>query len=173
MCSMKIVKPADFGMIFDATQRGHSAEEWQAMTKGVVTREVFIASCIAKGYPSIGFECDGVPIGGVIFDGEAAHIEVLPEYRSRWAFLLDEARAWVFSLKDPIVVRIDAGNEKCLRFMDRNGWRRLSEDATHVTYEMSSRGQAWRRRRERRIGSVSGVPEAETYKPRSASCQSI
>jgi len=75
--------------------------------------------------PSIGFEADGLPIGGILFDGRQAHIAVLPEWHGRWALLMKPALAWLFTLRAAIEVEVEAGNERCLRFLDRHGWPRL------------------------------------------------
>jgi hypothetical protein len=138
MQSLNLTEPADFGVLYDAVRGRLQDDEWQKATRGVVTREVFIAHCIAHNVPSVGFELDGKPIGGIIFDGNAAHIEVLPEYHGRWGLLWPSALKWVFSLKDPMLVAIDRDNEKCHRFMARNNWPRVKEDEKFVTYEMSS-----------------------------------
>lgn len=150
MQNLRLTDRADLGVIYDATCRRHQPNEWEKMTAGVVTRDVFIAHCIAKNFPTLGFECDGKPIGGLIFDGNAAHLEVLPEYHGRWGLLWKRALEWIFSHKDPILVKIDIGNEKCVRFMDRNNWPRVAVDAEFITYEMSSAAEPHYLRRRRR-----------------------
>jgi hypothetical protein len=154
MRSLKLTEQADFGALYDAVQRRLQPDEWQEATRGVVTREVFIAHCIEQKVPSVGFELDGKPIGGVMFCGNAAHIEVLPEYHGRWGLLWPSVIKWVFSLKDPILVDIDRGNEKCHRFMARNNWRRLKEDDKTVTYEMSSGAAPHYAKEARAVGRV-------------------
>jgi hypothetical protein len=139
MQSLQLADQADFGVIFDAVNRRLEKDGWEKVTSGVVTREIFVAHCIAQKYPSLGFECDGKSIDGILFDGNAAHIEVLPEYHGRWGLLWRSAINWIFSLKDFILVEVNLDNEKCDRFMDRNNWPRVKEDGEFVTYEMSSR----------------------------------
>jgi hypothetical protein len=67
--------------------------------------------------------------------------EMLPDYHCRWGVLWRSAIRWVFSLQDPIMVRVHQDNEKCHQFMARNNWPRIKEDERFVTYEMSSRAQ--------------------------------
>jgi hypothetical protein len=138
MQSLNLTEQADFGVLYDAVSRRLQPEEWQRITQGVMTRDMFIAHCMSQKLPSVGFELDGKPIGGMIFDGKATHLEVLPEYHGRWGLLWPSVLKWMFSLKDPMLVDIDRDNEKCHRFMARNNWRRVKEDEKFVTYEMSS-----------------------------------
>jgi hypothetical protein len=156
MRSLTLTEPADFGVLFDVARRSYTDEAWQRMTRGLVDRDTFIATCLKLGYPSLGFLCDGVPIGGMMFDGQAAHIGVFPEYQGRWAFLWEDACKWLFAIRDPFVVRIEPDNAKCIRFVERNGWKRVSEDAQFVYYEISSQGR--RRRRQREHTSCSSIP---------------
>jgi hypothetical protein len=142
MPGLRLTDQADFGVIFDAVSWRLKEEQWRKVTAGgVVTKEIFVAFCIAQKYPSLGFECDGKPIGGIMFDGNAAHIEVLPEYHGRWGILWRSAIKWVFALKDPILVQVPIENQKCHRFMARNNWPRVNEDEKFVTYQMSSRAE--------------------------------
>jgi GNAT superfamily N-acetyltransferase len=113
-----------------AQTRGHMLQ--------VVTEAAFVR--YFAGCPSLGFECDGQPIGGVIFDGREAHIAVLPEHRGRWAWLLKPAIDWLFSLKPQILVEIERDNAACIAFMDRNGWRRVSASEHAITYLMEHQG---------------------------------
>jgi GNAT superfamily N-acetyltransferase len=146
MRSLKLTRPADFGVLFDTARLSYSDEGWKRASHGIVTREVFIATCKRMGFPSIGFECNGVPIGGMMFDGTATHIGVLPQYQGRWAFLWEEACEWMFALKDPFIVRVEIDNKKCQRFVERNGWKPIAIDNSHVAYEISSKNRLWRRR---------------------------
>lgn len=138
MQNLRLTDRADFGVIFDAMRQRHQNDAWEKVTAKLVTREIFVAHCIAQNFPSLGFECNGKAIGGIIFDGKVAHIEVLSEYHGRWGLLWKQAREWVFSLKDPILVDIEVDNEKCHRFMARNNWPRVKVTDKFVTYEMSS-----------------------------------
>src|SRR5258706_2756448 len=86
----------------------------------VVTREAFrelYAHC-----PSVGFERDGVHIGGVIFDGEAPHIAVLPQWQGRWGPLLKPMLRWLYSLKREIVIEVEDSNAPLRRFVEHCGW---------------------------------------------------
>jgi hypothetical protein len=104
----------------------------------IVTREVF-RKCYGA-CPSVGFECDGVPIGGVIFDGKTAHIAVLPLYHGRWARLLRPMLEWLYGLQREILVRIEEGNVKGLAFADRCGWPRLGVRDGHVVFRLTPHG---------------------------------
>lgn len=159
MSHLRLTAHADLGVIFDALRRRCSDEKWEKVTAGgKVTKEIFIADCSARNLPTLGFECDGKPIGGLVFDGEAAHLEVLPAYHGRWGLLWKPALAWIFSHKDPILVDIDADNHKCLRFMDRNNFPRMKETADHVTYRMSSDAPPHDRKQQRRIRAAAVSP---------------
>lgn len=138
MAEYQLTDKADLGVCYDITLMQHSAEEWQQLTQGRLTRESFVRYCIEQGFDSLGFSYDGKPIGGLVFDGQAAHISVLPEHHGRWGFLWKKGLAWIFSHKDPIEIKVFANNQKALRFMDRNNWPRIHEDENFVTYLMSS-----------------------------------
>lgn len=84
------------------------------------------------GCASIGFACDGQAIGGMIFDGEQVHIAVLAEHHGRWTFLLKPALDWLFSLKPEVPAQLDADNALAIRFMERNGWKRLDDPAAQA-----------------------------------------
>jgi len=101
----------------------------------VITREVFVAFYV--NCPSIGFECAGQPIGGVIFDGESAHIAVLPSHHGRWGFLLRPALAWLFSLKQEVILRTPVENTKALRFLTHCGWQRLGIEDGEVIHRLT------------------------------------
>lgn len=139
MADYQLTAQADLGVLYEITRMQHSAEEWQKITHGLVTREHFIGHCIEHGLDSLGFSYAGRPIGGVIFDGQAAHIAVHPEHHGRWGFLWKKTLSWVFAHKDPIEVKIHAGNEKAHRLMERNNWPRIHADENFVTYQMSSK----------------------------------
>jgi GNAT superfamily N-acetyltransferase len=105
----------------------------------IVTREAFrniFAEC-----PSVGFECDEVPIGGVIFDGEVPHIAVLPAWHGRWGPLLRPMLEWLYSLKSDIRVHIDYNNPKVRRFVEHCGWPVVDSDL-HGTYHRMTRSGA-------------------------------
>ncbi len=87
--------------------------------------------------PSLGFACGGQPIGGVIFDGAQAHIAVLPEHHGCWTFLLRPACDWLFKLKPEIKVQLESNNLRAIRFMERNGWKRLDDSCANVLGEVT------------------------------------
>ena len=84
--------------------------------------------------PSCGFACDGVPIGGILFDGSQAHIAVLPQHHGRWAFLFEPALDWLFSCQPEMTVEIERDNLPALRFLQRYGWHPApTPDGTDTT----------------------------------------
>jgi hypothetical protein len=78
------------------------------------------------GCPSRGFAFDGQAIGGMVFDGQEAHIAVLAEHHGRWARLLAPSLEWLFGLKAELCIEIEPDNHTTLAFMDRNGWARIA-----------------------------------------------
>lgn len=141
MKNLQLIEPGDLGAIYDAV-RSRLPEEWEKPPCNAVTREMFIAHCNNQKYSSLGFSFAGKPIGGMLFDGSVVHIEVLPEYHGRWGMLWPHALAWVFRQKDSFLIAIDADNEKCLRFLDRNHFPRVAADDKSVTFEVSSNIQS-------------------------------
>lgn len=137
--TLRLVPELDFGVVYEAMEKRMPPEEWAKISKGVLTKEIFIKYCRDNGYPSRGIEYDGKQIGGVVFDGNAMHIEILPEYHGRWSLLIPELGRWVFSVKDPIQVAVSRHEPKINRFMMRNNWPRIAENEDTITYEMSSR----------------------------------
>jgi hypothetical protein len=133
MSTLRLAAKADFGVMYDAEQLRYALAGQAAPA---VTRERAIAWYSA--FPSLGYEIGGVAAGGAVFDGNELHIAVLPQFYGRWAWLLKPTLAWLFSQRDPVEVRIELSNSRCLRFMDAGGWRRIAEDGEFVTYLLSS-----------------------------------
>lgn len=166
MRKLRLTKQADFGVIFDALAKRYPADKWKEATLGFPAdeaRETFISFC--ERCPSVGFEYDGKPIGGMMFDGNEAHLEVLPEYHGRWGALWRPTLAWLFAIQDPIFVRVEIDNEKCHHFMARNNWRRMKADEKFITYEMTSKAEPHSRRREKLQSLERSVQEAATVAP--------
>jgi hypothetical protein len=101
----------------------------------LMPKEKFISTY--KHCVSLGFACAGHPIGGVIFDGTQAHIAVLLEHHGYWTFLLKPACDWLFKLKPEIKVQLESNNLVAIRFMERNGWKRLDDACLQVPGEVS------------------------------------
>lgn len=118
MSHLRLAPRVDLGVYYDADAVYYERSGSEALKS--VTREDFIARY--RDCPSIGFEYDGQPIGGMVFDGEQAHIAVLPAWHGRWAILLRPALDWLFTLKAEILADVEADNAVCLEFMRRNGW---------------------------------------------------
>ncbi len=125
-------EPADCALIYDIDIVRYDPQ-W------LIDNGIDRAKCIAvlESHPSLGFFYDGQPIGGVLFDGESAHMAVLPAFHGRWAFLLKDMLEWLFAFKDPILTTIESGNPQAIRFMERNNWRRVAEVDGGITYEMT------------------------------------
>lgn len=128
---LKLTHPADLGVLYEADS--HRYRQGLALSTGdLLSREAFVA--FYAGCPSIGFERAGQPIGGILFDGEQAHIAVLPQHHGHWALLLKPALHWLFEMRREILVKVEAGNPACLRFMQRSGWERLGEEGDDVLF---------------------------------------
>jgi GNAT superfamily N-acetyltransferase len=133
---LRLAPQADLDVFYAADAARYAVSDRAELD--VVTREVFIE--FYRNCPSIGFEADGRPIGGIIFDGEEAHIAVLPQYHGRWAALLKPALEWLFSLRDEIVVEIERDNTVCMDFMKRNRWQCLDADDETARFRMTAQG---------------------------------
>jgi len=152
-CRLSLAPAADLRVFYQADAARYAMAKPHVLAR--VTEEAFVSHFL--GCPSLGFECDGRPIGGVIFDGKEAHIAVLPEYRGRWAWLLKPAIDWLFSLKPRILVEIEGDNKACIAFMDRNGWRRVSESEEGITYLMTHQAGTGRLAQRRACGRESSA----------------
>lgn len=146
MADFELAEQADLGLMYDITHALYEPDEWQRITRGFLTREVFVQACADFKVPSLGFCRRGEPIGGVMYDGDSVHIAVLPEFHGRWATLWPRTLAWVLRLKDPMPVAVDVRNAKCLRFLERNNFRRIKTGETHITFELSSQAPPHRMR---------------------------
>ena len=128
--ALTLTPRADLEVFYEA-----DAQRWRERRPhvlNVVDREAFVRFYLNA--PSIGFAADGRPIGGIVFDGEQAHIAVLPQWHGRWALLMKPALQWLFRLKREIVVEVEADNERCLRFLDRHGWPRIGAAGEGVRF---------------------------------------
>lgn len=132
---LRLTDRADLAVFYEADAQQYAAG---AAATRVVSREVFMA--FYAGCPSVGFEMDGRPIGGLLFDGSSAHIAVLRAYHGRWALLLKPALAWLFSLQPEVIVHVEADNETCHRFLQRHRWERLYEVDGTVAYRVTPQG---------------------------------
>lgn len=128
MAGLRLTPQADLAVFYeaDAQQFPPGSPETE-----VVSQAAFIE--FYAGCPSVGFELDGQPIGGLLFDGTSAHIAVLPAYHGRWALLLKPALAWLFSIQPEVIVHVDLRNETCQRFLLRHRWERLGVDEEEGT----------------------------------------
>lgn len=134
--SLRLTDKADLSIYFDADTLRYDPG-W--LKQNGMTREFFIA--FYENCPSVGFEMDGVQIGGMIFDRDRTgevHFAVLPAYHGRWKNLWQPALNWLFQQQYPVYVKVERFNEKCIRFMDRHGYERVNCDDQYLTYRMTS-----------------------------------
>lgn len=156
MAELRLTDKADLGLMYDIER-----QRYDSAVTAVATRERALAHY--AGCPSVGYEIDGVAAGGAVFDGRELHLAVLPQFHGRWAWLLKPTLEWLFALCDPVPVRIERHNLRCLRFMDCGGWQRIGEDAEYITYLLSSAApHVFRRRRagRRTAGDARVAPPA-------------
>ncbi len=147
MPRLTLTPRADLDVFYAADRLRYVERHPEVLT--IITREVFVG--LYGQCPSIGFACDGQSIGGIIFDGQAAHIAVLPAYHGRWALLFRRSLDWLFGLKREILVEVEADNDKCIAFMARNGWQALHEQDGNITYLMTPEGGPGSTRRRRPV----------------------
>jgi hypothetical protein len=134
---LRLTDAADLGVMYDAEAVRYADPSGNDCLPAL-TRDAFVA--FYEGCPSIGFEADGQPIGGILFDGAQAHIAVLPSHHGRWALLFKPALDWLFSLRDEILVEVERDNTRCLRFLDRHGWPRVGETEDDIVYRLFRQG---------------------------------
>lgn len=128
MPRLKLTRQADLAVFYEADAQQYPAG---APETEIVSKEAFIE--FYAGSPSVGFEMDGKPIGGLMLDGTSAHIAVLREYHGRWALLLKPALEWLFSIQPEVIVHVDLRNETCQHFLTRHRWERLHVDEADGT----------------------------------------
>jgi GNAT superfamily N-acetyltransferase len=131
--ALRLTSSVDLDVYYDADSRRFNGRVLEVVTREAF-REVF-AEC-----PSVGFECDGVPIGGVIFDGDVPHIAVLPEWHGRWGPLLRPMLRWLYGLKPDIRVHVDYDNAKIRRFVQHCGWPIVDADMRGTFHQMTPDG---------------------------------
>jgi len=110
-----------------------------------ITRAAFKTKLLSL--PSIGYEADGHPIGGMIFDGNQPHMAVHPQHHGKWGVLWKPSLEWVFSFKDPIRALVEADNTLCVQFMERNGWPRIDESKEFIVFEWTAKNHPLFRKR--------------------------
>jgi hypothetical protein len=129
-------EPTDLGVYYDADILRYDPAYLQRIG---MTKEIFInffSQC-----PTLCFRANGQPIGGMIFDRDRTgelHFAVLPEYHGRWKSLWQPGLQWVFAQKESVHVSVERFNEKCIRFMNRQGYRCISEDDLWIKYLLTA-----------------------------------
>lgn len=151
---LHLTDKADMGLIFDS-----EIKRYESMGKKVdVNREHWLALC--KDAPSIGFAKDGVLFGGAFFFDHEIHLSVLPEFHGRWGSLVRPMWEWLFSIEDPVRVRVEKDNLKCINFGAAQ-WPLDGEDDTYVYFKLSSAGLG-KPRRARKTALPASAPVTET-----------
>lgn len=131
--ALKLTSRVDLDVYYDA-----ESARFDRGVLSIVTREAFheiFAEC-----PSVGFEYNGMCIGGVIFDGTTPHIAVLPAWHGRWGPLLRPMLTWLYSLKPDIRIHIDYDNPKIRRFVEHCGWPLVDTDLHGTYHRMTPEG---------------------------------
>ena len=145
--TLKLAPRVDFDVYYAADSAQH-----EAAVLAVVTREVFTR--FYENCPSIGFECDGVPFGGVIFDGDRPHVAVLPAWQGRWGPLLRPALRWLYGWSRDMVVPVYDDNLPLRRFIERCGWPEVGRQPGAAMHRMTPMGA-------RRIAQIADVAPAQ------------
>lgn len=135
MGSLRMTGKADLKVLFDADRRLYS-DEWMAALN--ITEESFIARY--RDCPSVGFENDGIPFGGMILHGNDLHLAILPEFHRKWAILFRPALEWVFSLRSEVYGKVHRPNRQSLRFLRRMGATLVESDDNFLIFNISPEG---------------------------------
>lgn len=145
MSRYRLIEQADIGAIYEAERLRYSPEAWARIGIDCDAMRRAFAGC-----PSIGIEIDGVPAGGAVLHRGELHMAVLPQYHGAWTWAWPDMLDWLLTWQDPVLARVEVGNETALRFVDAQ-YPRLREDHQFVTYEVSrARNHLLQRRSARR-----------------------
>ena len=134
MARCQLTDQADLGVMFDAEKLLYSPELLKVQPD---SRERFVA--FYTHCRSVGYQIDGIAVGGAIFDGKEFHLAILPHYFGRWTWLLEPTLKWLFEMADPVCGRIAKTNRRALQFADKSKFPRVHEDDEYVTYELGSK----------------------------------
>jgi hypothetical protein len=137
MDSLRMTGKADLKVFYDADIRMYDPA-WLAAHG--TTEAAFIARYC--DCPSVGFEQGGIPFGGVILDGNDAHIAILPEFHGKWATLLQPALAWLFSQRSEVRGKVHRLNRHALRFNRRLGGKLVGSDDNFYFFSLTPEGVA-------------------------------
>ncbi|CDG82310.1 GNAT family N-acetyltransferase [Janthinobacterium agaricidamnosum] len=149
MSRFRITEKADLELMYEAERLRYGPQHFAALGVSMEQVLAYYADC-----PSLGYEIDGAPAGGALFDGKEIHIAVLPQYYGRWAWLFKPTLEWLFQMEETILSRIERFNTRSLRFMDAGKWPRVHEDEHYVTFEMNRNSQHIFSRRMQQAGPV-------------------
>lgn len=134
MGNVRLTNKVDLEVYFEADVSRFDSE-W--IHEQGLSKERFIE--YMSNCPSMGFEINGKPVGGAIFNHwvKEVHVAVLPEYQGRWGTLIAPTFKWLFSMHDFFYASVDQGNMKCIRFHDHIGSERIREDAKWIRYKVT------------------------------------
>jgi hypothetical protein len=89
------------------------------------------------GADVIGVEVGGQLAGGAFFLRGAAHIGILPQYRSRWTFAMKAMLERGFRLHgSPLLARVGTYNSAAQAFLERIGGVRRGVTDWYVDYDL-------------------------------------
>ncbi|MBP0633615.1 MULTISPECIES: hypothetical protein [Cupriavidus] len=128
--TLRLTDRVDLDLYYDI-----ESARFDESVRRIVTREAF--KSVYADCHSIGIECNGLDIGGVIYDGESAHIAILPSHHGRWAALLNPILVWLFSFRREIFIHLEPWNSKGLAFVERCGWQRVGTMEDTMVYRMT------------------------------------
>lgn len=136
MITYSLAEKADLSVYYDVEILRYDPE---VLRKLGLTRKFFMRYYV--DCPSLGFLANGEAIGGMIFDRDRTrdvHFAVQPAHHGKWKSLWLPALDWLFAQQDPVYASIESFNHKCIRFMDRQGWERVSADHVWTRYRMTA-----------------------------------
>lgn len=118
--------------MFDACVGADCSLATRALAMG---RDLFCSAL--RRCPMIGLYDGDKAIGAIVFEGDRAHIAVLPQHRRRWltkAIGLAILRAW-FANIELATTRVAIDNLVARRFIERVGFRLVLQQDGFATYE--------------------------------------
>jgi GNAT superfamily N-acetyltransferase len=128
---MRLLPSADFSVMYQAERESDKDLFMQVD----LTEEEYVR--IASKYPSVGFEVNGINIGGMFIRANKLHLSVMPEYHGQWGWLFEPAFKWAFSVSDPLYAYVSRDNEKVLRFIRRHDWKQTHEIDSTIIFELT------------------------------------
>lgn len=128
---MRLLPSADFGVMY----RSEKESDKDLFLQIDLTEEEYVQ--IASKYPSVGFEIDGLNVGGMFIRANKLHLSVMPEYHGKWGWLFEPAFKWAFTVSDPLYAYVSRDNDKVLRFIRRHDWKKVNELDSTIIFELT------------------------------------